>query len=359
VAATVFRAVQAAALPIGIVGYAAFAVRLVQHTRRSGTSGSVLASLYTRYMQHELGTRQDEPCERVMRTMPSVSPVGLALSTTPTLVAHRLTGYVPKLYRYPYEGVPPMRHQSVARTTFYDQALERHLPRVGQFVVLGAGYDTRAYRLPEGTPVRCFEVDMPRTQALKREVLARAGVDAARVTFVPADFEEEDWLEKLLEAGFSLDVPSFFSWESVAMYLEREAVESTLRTIAGTAPGGALAFDYLSTRMVEGPSNPYWRYSRAWLKATGEPWKFGIDATPPIRDRVAALLESCGLQLEEHRTFGVETGSKEAMAGFATALVPAPPNGGRRRTLPAAKAGSSGRDGVSERVEEILRTDAE
>src|SRR6266545_4296842 len=199
--ATFFRLIQIVLLPIGAVGYLLFVFKLVTFSRRSGTSATVLASLYTRYMQHRLGTRCDKPCDRLMMVLPNVSHLGLCLATTPTLLAHRLTRYVPRIYRYPYEGIPPMKHQPAARTTFYDAALERHIAGISQLVILGAGFDTRAYRLPAATRVRCFEVDTPRTQAFKREMLKKAGVDTTRVTYVPADFLEEDWLEKLVAAG--------------------------------------------------------------------------------------------------------------------------------------------------------------
>lgn len=321
VAASVFRIIQTALLPIGTVAYVPFVVKLVRFSRRSGTAATVLASLYTRYMQHRLGTRRDEPAARLMMVLPSVSQPGLRLETAPTLVAHRLTGYVPRIYRYPYPGVPPMMHQSAARTTFFDAAVQRHLPRIDQLVVLGAGFDTRAYRLPEGTRVRRFEVDAPRTQAFKREMLEKAGIDTTGVAYVPADFEEEDWLERLVGAGFDPDRPSLFLWESVTMYLDREAVEGTLRKIAGTAAGSAVAFDYVSTELIESGSL-FMRYAKAVIALTGEPWKFGIDNTPPARERVAAFLESCGLSLEEQRDFGPETDRKRALAGFATAVVP-------------------------------------
>lgn len=321
VAVVVFRTIQGILLPTAALGYVPFVVRLVRFSRRSGTSATVLASFYTRYMQHKLGTRSDEPCERLMMVLPNVSHLGLRLETAPTLVAHRATGYVPRIYRYPYEGVPPMRHQSAARTTFYDLALERHIAGIDQLVVLGAGFDTRSYRLPAETRVRCFEVDSPRTQAFKREMLNKAGLDMTRVTYVPADFQEEDWLEKLVDAGLKPDQPSFFLWESVTMYLDREAVESTLRKIAGTAAGGVVAFDYFSAETIEARSL-FMRYARAVINATGEPWRFGIDNTPPVRERVAEFLGSCGLSLEEQRNFGPETDRKRAMAGFATAIVP-------------------------------------
>ncbi|MBX6362700.1 MAG: class I SAM-dependent methyltransferase [Gemmatimonadetes bacterium] len=324
VAAGAFRIVQGLLLPVGIAGYVPFVARMLRFSRRTGTSATVLASFYTRYMQHRLGTRRDEPCARLMAVMPNISPLGLRLETAPTLVAHRLTGYVPRLYRYPYPGEPPMMYQSAARTTFYDAALERHLPAVDQLVVLGAGLDTRAYRLPPETRarVRCFEVDQPRTQAFKREMLAKAGIDTSGVAYVPADLEEEDWFDKLVAAGFDPDRPSIFLWESVTMYLKREAVERTLRTIAATAAGSVVAFDYFSTELIESGSL-FMRYSRAVLAATGEPWHFGIDNTPPVRERVAEFLAACGLTLEEQRNFGPERDGKRAPAGFATAIVPA------------------------------------
>jgi methyltransferase (TIGR00027 family) len=258
---------------------------------------------------------------RLMRVLPSFSRLGLRLVTGPTLLAHRLTGYVPRTYRYPYEGVPPLKDQPAARTTFFDAALERHLAGIDQFVMLGAGFDTRAYRLPVGTRVRPFEADAPKTQAFKREMLTKAGVDTTRVTYVPADFESQDWFDKLVDAGFESDKPSFFLWEAVTMYLDREAVERTLRTIAGTAAGSVVAFDYFSTELLAGRSL-FMRYARAVVDAVGEPFgSFGIDNTPPARQRAAAFLEACGLSLEEQRNFGQETDRKRAMAGFATAIV--------------------------------------
>jgi hypothetical protein len=106
VAATVFRIVQIIVLPIGAIAYVPFVVKLVAFSRRSATSATVLASLYTRYMQHRLGTRRDQPCALLMMVLPNVSDLGLRLETAPTLLAHRLTCYVPRIYRYPLRGRP-------------------------------------------------------------------------------------------------------------------------------------------------------------------------------------------------------------------------------------------------------------
>ena len=318
VAAVLFRTVQLFLLPIAIVGYVMFVVRLVTYSHRFGTSATVLASFYTRYMQHKLGTRRDEPCLRLMQVLPNVHQIGLRLETAPTLVAHWLTGYVPTIYRYPYPGEPPMRHQPAARTTFFDRALARRLDSIDQVVILGAGLDTRLYRLPKGRSLRRFEVDAPANQAFKRAMLTKAGVDQAGVTFVAADFLKERWVDTLRDAGFDSNRPAFFVWESVSMYLDRATVEDTLRTIARMPRGTAVAFDYLSTELIDGRS-PWMRYARSLIQAGGERWTFGIDNTPPIRPRVAAFVEACGLIVEEQHTFEQETERTRALAGFAVA----------------------------------------
>jgi methyltransferase (TIGR00027 family) len=214
-----------------------------------------------------------------------------------------------------------MRDQSAARTTFFDGALERHLSHIDQLVILGAGLDTRAYRLAAGIGVHCFEVDMPKTQSFKREMLRRAHVDSTGVTYVPADFESEDWFENLVSGGFEPGKPSSFLWEAVTMYLDRLAVETTLRRFAACAPGSVAAFDYFASQLMEDRSLVM-GFLRAMARLVGEPFgTFGIDNTAPMAKRAAALLESCGLTLEEIRTFGEETTRRGAPAGFAIATV--------------------------------------
>ena len=87
-----------------------------------------------------------------------------------------------------------------------------------------------------------------------------------------------------------------------------------------TLHGAAWQLDYFSAELLEDRSL-FMRYARAVINLVGEPWKFGIDSTPPVRQRVAAFLASCGLSLEEQRNFGEETDRKHANAGFATAIV--------------------------------------
>lgn len=323
VASTAYYAINTVLFPVTLTGYVLWAGKTMLAARSSGSSTTAQGPLSARYFEHVLGTREDEPARRVLAALPNTSPLGVRLVTGPMRLGHRVTGYVPRAFRYPFEGEVPKRYEASARIPFFDDAIARHLDQVRQIVILGAGFDTRAYRPASDRRVRWFEVDAPGTQSMKRELLQKAGVDATGVTFVAADFENEDWLERLAQAGFDRSLPSFFLWEGVMMYLDREAVLATLRKIASTATGSVVAFDYFTTEALESQAL-YWRYARATTKAVGEPMKFGVDSTPPARDRVAALLDACGLSLVDHRSLGPDTDAQRAWGGFAVAAVGRP-----------------------------------
>jgi methyltransferase (TIGR00027 family) len=322
VSAVAYYVLCALMSPLILIGYVVWVGKTIA-TGRSGVSGTAQGPLTARFSEHNFGTRQDEAADRLVRALPGVPPLGLRLAAGPVLLAHRLTGYVPRAFRYPFEGDVPPRYEASARIWFFDAVLDQHLPDVAQFVILGAGFDTRAYRLPTGTRVRVFEVDSPRTQMVKRETLEKAGIDSNEVTFVPANFETQDWLGCLTAAGFDPGERTLFLWEGVTMYLDRAAVEDTLRKIASTAPGSVVAFDYFTTEALESRAL-YWRCGRAMTKAAGEALKFGVDSTPPSRERLAELLRSCGLSLSDQRTLGEDTQARRAWGGFATATVDKP-----------------------------------
>lgn len=121
---------------------------------------------------------------------------------------------------------------------------------VKQYVILGAGFDTFAFRRPEILKrLQVFEVDHPATQAFKRRRLAELGwKQPAQLHFVPVDFEQESLVEALTRSSYDPQALGFFSWLGVTYYLTRDAVFSTLRSIAGLSPAGsAVVFDYLDT----------------------------------------------------------------------------------------------------------------
>lgn len=306
--------------PVTLVGYVFWVGKGVFARGGSGVSGTAQGPLSSRALMHHFGVRQDEAAFRMLYLLPGIPKIGLQLVSWPTFAAHRLTGYVPKAFRYPYVGEVPPQYEAAARVTFFDGVVDRYLDGIKQFVLLGAGFDTRPYNLPKDSGIRSFEVDTPQTQAVKRETLEKAGIDASAVTFVSADFEKDDWLARLVEEGFDMNEPALFVWEGVIIYLDAEAVDDTLRTIASTAKGSVVVFDYFTSEAIDS-NDSYWRFARWSTKAAGEPLKYGIDSTPPSRERTAELLRKNGLELAEERTLGDETGGKRAWGGFAVGRV--------------------------------------
>jgi methyltransferase (TIGR00027 family) len=174
-----------------------------------------------------------------------------------------------------------LRAALVARSRFVEDELSRCVAAgVRQYLVLGAGLDTFAYRDPyrdEG--LRVFEADHPGTQRWKRQLLAEAGIDVpGSLTFVPVEFERGDLSGALQHSGFRVDQPACVSWMGVTMYLTAAAVLRTLGTLAGFAAGSCLCFDY---RVPVTMLNPIERVMLGALEqqiaAVGEPWLSTFD----------------------------------------------------------------------------------
>jgi len=132
-----------------------------------------------------------------------------------------------------------------ARSRFAEDELARAVAdRVTQYVILGAGLDTFAYRNPH-PGLRVFEIDHPATQAWKREQLQSAGIAIPpSLTFVPVDFEHQTLANALARSGLNTNAPAFFSWLGVTPYLTREACMTTLHVIAKMPAGSGVVFDF-------------------------------------------------------------------------------------------------------------------
>lgn len=131
----------------------------------------------------------------------------------------------------------------ILRVAFIDAVLAEVAPR--QVVILGAGLDTRAWRLPALRGVPVFEVDHPATQGYKRAHAGVLGAPLADLRYVAVDFTRDDLGRRLREAGHDGALPTLWIWEGVTMYLGDAALRSTLAVVrAGSAPGSRLLVHY-------------------------------------------------------------------------------------------------------------------
>jgi methyltransferase (TIGR00027 family) len=166
----------------------------------------------------------------------------------------------------------------LCRKRYIDDQLVNAVPKgIDAVVILGAGYDTRAYRLPELAGIPVCEVDLPanidRKAAAVRRCFGRIPPDVA---LVPIDFETDDLADCLARKGFDRGMRTFYVWEAVTQYLSEPAVRKTMEHLAGAAPRSGLAFTYVRQDFLNGQSMyGAERAYKVYVEKHGL-WKFGL-----------------------------------------------------------------------------------
>jgi len=195
---------------------------------------------------------------------------------------------LPELARLAARSTDGLLQFVLARHRYMDDALLRALRGgVRQVVLLGAGYDMRAYRLAAAIGSRpVFEVDHPATSRRKARVVARHAdqLPESAVRRVEVDFETRSFRAELRKVGFREHLKTFFVWEGVSMYLTRASVQRTLATMrAMSAPGSHVVLDLWFLPDEQDATSTVRRLSANFLALLGEPVTFGIhpeDAGP-------------------------------------------------------------------------------
>jgi methyltransferase (TIGR00027 family) len=190
------------------------------------------------------------------------------------------------------------RAQVTCRSRYTEDCLARSIRGgVRQYVILGAGLDSFAYRCEEAGQVAVFEIDHPATQQWKRQQLAASQiVIPGNVTFVPVDFETDSLADCLIQREFDPCRPALVSWLGVTMYLSREAIGQTMAVIGGFAPGTELIADYvLPAGLRDAPGDAYAEAIMPVSAERGEPW---LSLLAPAE--MSALLENHRFGQVEH-----------------------------------------------------------
>lgn len=177
------------------------------------------------------------------------------------------------------------------RTAAIDRALRTALADgVEQVVILGAGLDARAWRLPGLAAADVFEVDHPASQAYKKSRIGRLEPLARSVSFVPCDFERERLGDVLAGSDHDLARPTFWIWEGVTMYLRRTSVVASLGVVdERSAPGSRLAVTYVLPEYVPLPGPAARALVHGVFHAFGEPLVGGMEP-----EEMACLLAGAG-----------------------------------------------------------------
>jgi len=188
----------------------------------------------------------------------------------------------------------------ITRARYAEDALEAAVERgAAQYVIIGAGFDSFAYRRPRwAAKLTVYEIDHPATQAMKRQRLTECGIDAsASAEFIAADLSTEALGKALARSSFQPTRSTFFSWLGVTMYLTQEANLSAFREIASCAPAGSeLVFNYVDQRVLDPDAlvAEAFRKLKADVSSAGEAFLSGFDP-----EMLGEQLRAAGLSLLE------------------------------------------------------------
>ena len=309
-------------LPVFLLGFPFYMVPILRSRKK--VSGTAYEPFNGRLLYHLSGSRPDNAALQLAGGLPATNRVFMVLLVRPIIWASRISGYKPVLLEYPPPRPTPMSAMIGARCEFLDKAMSDYVSEGDQVVILGAGWDTRAYGLLKGQNAMVFEVDAPATQAVKLAAIEKTGLDASHVTFVSCDFNRQSWLEALQNHGFDPTKRTFILWEGVTMYLEEHAIQSTLRSVSTLPAGSRIAFDFFSREWLE--ETRAGKTVRLGARATyGEAITFGLPVTPDFSDQLTNYLEEYGLALDCDRPMGDEGGGKVPYGGLALAVTPTLP----------------------------------
>ena len=167
----------------------------------------------------------------------------------------------------------------ICRTRYIDEALQAALAQdLAQVVILGAGLDTRPYRLTGMQAIRVFELDLPAAQnEKKRRLESHFGRLPENSIFIPLDFDTQTLGEVLAGTAFDPAKPTIFLWEGVTQYLSEQAVQQTLAYVGKSAPGSLLVFTYVLKSIIERRSDIPDANTMLDTVAKSAPWIFGLE----------------------------------------------------------------------------------
>lgn len=305
----IFIILQILFIPLAIIGALLVAYKQLIVSKNLGVSQTAIEIINGRWTMHIFGLRDDHAAAKLASVLPNTSTFGLWLALTPLYVYYRISGstrWYPVIAEAGKEGIANL---VLNRTGYFDSIINKAKDYADQFVILGAGLDTRAYNDLKECGLKIFELDQAANQRHKLKYLQKAGIDTAHVTFVETDFLEESWFSSLVEAGYDPGKRTIFLWEGVTLYLGENSVRNTLRKVkANAAEGSIIAADIYARSFVTGDYAPGLKASLPILDTTDEQLAFGIDMEDDgYQEALESFVTSEELTLGETYFMGYKT----------------------------------------------------
>ena len=221
------------------------------------------------------------------------------------LMGHKLNVWLAK------KLAPGFHEHIISRTRFIDDLIEKSaIEGVEQYVILGAGYDSRAHRLELPSSLKIFEVDQPEVQDRKRTKLPKELPNSENVTYVTVDFAHQSLSERLLNAGFDRTKSTVFTLEGVTQYISKEAFNSTMKEMSRLCQktSSIFALSFVNELLNKNPEDCFGRgylnpekkanlIKKLSAKAAGEPWISFYSI-----EEIEGLLSENGYSIKENVT---------------------------------------------------------
>jgi methyltransferase (TIGR00027 family) len=296
--------VQIIFIPFAIFGLIDAIYKEMRKSRKLGVSFTAIKALQYRWIMHYFNIRPDPLSVAFIKKLPCESHFGLWSTLGALIICQRLFGFTTRLGKVDEPGEETLYSCPVSRVLLFDRIMEKYVDEMEQIVIPGAGFDLIALHITKGKNVKVFEFDQLKTLNVKVETLKKAGIKHDWITYIPVDYSNESWFDKLLGAGFDKAKKTLFLWESVSLYLEANIVSETLRKMADLCVDGSIiAQDFYSKAFISGETSKIVKRSSSMIEKMGEPWKFGLDMSNDPKVAVESFLKECGLKMTEYIQF--------------------------------------------------------
>ena len=297
--------IQIIFIPFFIIGLVDGMYKEMVNSKKLGVSYSAGQALQFRWFMHYLDTRPDPLSVAFTKKFPCESHFGLWTTMGALIISQRLFGFKTRLSKVAEPDEANLAAISGSRMVTFDRIMEKYVDEMEQIVLPGAGFDLIALQFTKGKKVKVFELDQVNTLNIKVETLKKAGIKHDWITYIPVDYANESWVDKLLEAGFEKTKKTLFLWQSVSLYLEADIVKETLKDMADLCvDGSVIAQDFYSKAYSLGEYSFIAKRNMSLIESMGEPAKFGIDMSNDPKAAVESFLKECGLKMTEYTQFG-------------------------------------------------------
>jgi len=297
--------IQIIFIPFAIIGIIDGIYKEMGKSKKLGVSFSAIKALQYRWFMHYFNTRPDPISVSFIRNFQCESHFSMWSIMGALIISQRLFGFTTRLGKLVEPGEETLDSTAGIRVLMFDKIMEKYVDEMEQIVIPGAGFDLITLHFTKGKKVKVFELDQVNTLNIKVETLKKAGIKHDWITYIPVDYANESWVDKLLESGFDKTKKTLFLWQSVSLYLEADIVKETLRKMVDLCVDGSIiAQDFYSKRFSSGEYSKTAKQFFSIIERMGEPPKFGIDMSDDPKVAVESFLKECGLKMSEINQFG-------------------------------------------------------